>query len=85
MSGIVILMLAAGTSHVILLLKFFVIQIPNAMGQGSEIALRRRLNDYNVALGWLAKFNVSIFLRLKALQLTSDICMSRKFSFFSAT
>ena len=61
LSGIVILMLAASTTHVILGLKFYILQVPEILipeSQPDDPSLVRRLNEYNVAMSWLSRLNV---------------------------
>jgi len=60
LSGIVLFMLATSTVCVIIMMKFYMMQIPSAMGQEVSPGLVRRLREYNIAINWLARLNVQI-------------------------
>ena len=65
LSGIVILMLAASTAYVNLVLKFYIMQTPSVMNREPPPGLLHRLMKYEVALSWLSRLNVSAFMRLQ--------------------
>ena len=86
MSGIVILMLTVSTAYAILSMKFYIMQIPSGMAREPPPGLLRRLLEYDVALCWLSRLNVSgrMCSNLKYYPYT-DLCASRTFSFALAT
>ena len=55
-------MLGASTVYVILMLKFYIMQIPSMMEPEVPPALLRRLKEYNIAQSWLSRLNVSMYL-----------------------
>jgi len=67
LSGILILMLALGTAHVILVVQFYIVQLSSAMSEGILPALKRLLGNYNTALDWSLRLNVSIRFHFKAI------------------
>jgi len=83
LSGIVLLMLAASTVYVILGMKFYVMQIPSAMGQEPPPALVRKLLEYNIASNWMSRLNASIYLCLRVFTLTFVLFLDLLSSLFS--
>jgi len=58
-------MLATSTAFAIVNMKFYILQIPSAAGE-EEVPVRR-LEEYNIALDWLSRLNVSAFIAWKTL------------------
>jgi len=57
-------MLAASTAYVVLLMKFYIAQLPSIMEPVTAPSLVVQLTRYSVAMNWLSRLNVSSDLAL---------------------
>ena len=57
-------MLTASTVYVVLGLRFYVVEVPGITEEEPSPEVLRRLNDYNVAMSWMSRLNVSTYMLL---------------------
>jgi len=57
-------MLVASTAYVVLLMKFYIAQLPSIMEPVTAPSLVVQLTRYSVAMNWLSRLNVSMDLAL---------------------